>query len=128
MIKALRNSNEYKMVNLEGYGSPLKHLQDRKSASTPFKAYLDRVEVDNRSIFVGNLPSTATEDDLKALFGGYGTIEDITVRESFSKYNGKYFVPYCRSCLTSLKPLSASTLPSSSLDLELLPILLSTSW
>lgn len=88
-IEALRNSHEYKMHNLEGYGSPLKPLHDRRSTSTPYKAYLDRVEVDNRSIFVGNLPASATETDLQGLFDTYGSILDISLRDSFSKFDCK---------------------------------------
>lgn len=89
MIKALRHHDEYMMQNVQGVGSPLKSFQERTSVSTPFKAYLDRVELDNRSIFTGNLPSTVTEDDIKELFGSYGTIEKITIRDSFSKYECK---------------------------------------
>lgn len=77
------------MKSLEGYGSPFKHQNDRRSGTSPFKAYLDRVEVDNRSIFVGNLPSSATESDLKELFSSFGTIEDISLRDSFSKFDCK---------------------------------------
>jgi hypothetical protein len=89
-IKALRNNHEYKMYNLEGYGSPLKQgTHDRRSISTQHNAYLDRVEIDNRSIFVGNLPASATETDLHGLFDTYGSILDISLRDSFSKFDCK---------------------------------------
>jgi RNA recognition motif-containing protein len=89
VIKALRHSDEYQMQNAEGHGSSLKSGLERNTVSSPFKAYLDRLEVDNRSIFVGNLPSTVTEQEIQELFGGYGMIENVSIRDSTSKYEGK---------------------------------------
>ena len=61
-------------------------FRSRGHASPAAKAYLDRVEIDNRSIFVGNVPAGTTERDIKELFGGYGTIDKITIKDVFSKY------------------------------------------
>jgi RNA recognition motif-containing protein len=89
MIEALRHHDKYKMQNVQGVGSPLRSFQERTSVSTSFKTYLDRVELDNRSIFIGNLPNSVTDDDIINLFGDFGTIEKITIRDSLSKYDCK---------------------------------------
>jgi RNA recognition motif-containing protein len=74
------------MQNISGPGSPLHNFNDRDAISTPSRAYLDRVDVDNLSIFVGNLPRGITEHEIEELFGRYGTIDKITIKDVMSKY------------------------------------------
>lgn len=125
MPKALRNHNEYKMQNVPNGGSPARNYSDRGNASPNSRAYLERVEIDNRSIFVGNVPAGVTEFDIKELFGGYGTIDCVSIKDVNSKFDGKLALLFGSHQLTSLKVKSASTLLSSSLDLDLLPTALS---
>lgn len=77
------------MKNVQGGGSSYKAHEDRTQIRTPARVYLDRVEVDNRSIFIGNLPTGVTENDIKELFSQYGAIEKITIKDSYSKFEGK---------------------------------------
>jgi hypothetical protein len=74
------------MSSVLGVGSSHRNHQDRGHASPAARAYLDRVEIDNRSIFVGNVPAGTTEHEIMGLFGGYGTIDKITIKDVFSKY------------------------------------------
>jgi RNA recognition motif-containing protein len=62
------------------------------------REYLDRYEVDRRSIFIGNLPSSTTESQIGQLFQHYGTINNIDIREGISKYNG--LIPIHVDCVT----------------------------
>uniref|UniRef100_A0A1I8A3U2 RRM domain-containing protein n=1 Tax=Steinernema glaseri TaxID=37863 RepID=A0A1I8A3U2_9BILA len=50
------------------------------SRFTPYmKPHRDRVEADAKSIYVGNVEYKSTENDLRAHFGGCGTIERISI-------------------------------------------------
>lgn len=61
------------------------------------KAYLARYEVDRRSIFVGNLPLGATEQQIRDIFEHYGEIQEISIRENASKFERKWKIIICRS-------------------------------
>ncbi|EHK96020.1 putative Meiotic activator RIM4 [Glarea lozoyensis 74030] len=85
---AFRNHDVYKIQAVAGMAStpprPTRHV----STSSADRDYLDRYEVDRRSIFVGNLPMSTTEAQIAQLFEHYGTINNIVVREATSKYDG----------------------------------------
>jgi len=53
------------------------------------KDYNDRYEVDRVSLFCGNLAVGTAKDQIIELFQAFGTIVNILVRESPSKFDGK---------------------------------------
>ncbi|KAL2065440.1 hypothetical protein VTL71DRAFT_3110 [Oculimacula yallundae] len=78
--QAFRNHSEYKMQCMANIGSKGPgHKSDPANRS-----YLDTYEVDKRSVFVGNLPTDVTEDDLKDLFHQCGDILRVTVHKNDS--------------------------------------------
>lgn len=107
-MKAFRNHDIYKVQAIAGLGSPARNTDVRSptGVDTAARAYLARYEVDRRSIFVGNLPAGTTEDQIRSLFEQYGSIEDIIIRETVSKFE-------CKSRSTSLIRSRTDNLSSS---------------
>ncbi|RFU34465.1 hypothetical protein B7463_g1862, partial [Scytalidium lignicola] len=85
---------EYRMVDVN-------HLSKRMASKpSPAKhrdpvaddAYLQQYDIDIRSVFVNNLPSTISEQELRRFFGTYGQIIRLSMHQSNSKYNSEKFV------------------------------------
>lgn len=51
------------------------------------RAYLDRYHADRSSIFVGTLPSSVTEDQLREIFESFGPIVEILIKITPSRYD-----------------------------------------
>lgn len=93
--KTFRNHDVWKLVAIAGMHSPVRgsfnhSIRTSPSATDSARAYLSRYETDRRSVFVGNLPVGATEDEIRKLFAAYGEIEEIIIRDSTSKFERKY--------------------------------------
>ncbi|KAH8802843.1 hypothetical protein F5884DRAFT_861196 [Xylogone sp. PMI_703] len=85
---------EYRMVDVN-------HLSKRmvnKSSPTKHRdpvaddAYLQQYDVDVRSVFVNNLPSTISEQELRRFFGTFGQIIRLSMHQSNSKYSSEKYV------------------------------------
>jgi RNA recognition motif-containing protein len=85
-LKAFRNHELYKLQAIAGLASPSRAAPSRSPSKAENRAYLERYEVDRRSVFVGNLPLGTTETQLLQLFEHYGTIDHIILRETASKF------------------------------------------
>ncbi|KAG0650575.1 Regulator of IME2 4 [Hyphodiscus hymeniophilus] len=85
---AFRNHDMWKLVAIAGMNSSARGAINVRNliATDTARAYLSRYETDRRSIFVGNLPAGVTEDSIKKLFEPYGSIEEILLRETSSKF------------------------------------------
>jgi RNA recognition motif-containing protein len=79
----------FKLQPINGLGSPARAANAVRSPSDSARAYLARYEIDRRSVFVGNLPVGITEDEIKNIFEQYGQIQEIIIKESASKFEGK---------------------------------------
>lgn len=63
-------------------------LRSGPLAQHPVRNYIDKYEVDHRSIFVGNLPQEFTERQVYDLFCPYGPIIDIQLHRRQSIRDG----------------------------------------
>jgi RNA recognition motif-containing protein len=89
--KAFRKHDMFKLQPINGLGSPARAANAvRSPSSDSARAYLARYEIDRRSIFVGNLPVGINEDEIKNIFEQYGQIQEIIIKESASKFEGKW--------------------------------------
>jgi RNA recognition motif-containing protein len=88
--QAFRNHDVYKIHAVAGLASTPPRPVRISGNSSADREYLDRYEVDRRSIFVGNLPMSITEAQISQLFEHYGTINSIVIREAPSKYEGMF--------------------------------------
>ncbi|KAJ8058451.1 hypothetical protein OCU04_012639 [Sclerotinia nivalis] len=82
---AFRNHDLYKLQPIAGLATPAQQSPPEAEIDAT-KAYLARYDVDRRSIFVGNLPLSASEQQIRGLFEHYGEIQDISLRENASKF------------------------------------------
>lgn len=53
--------------------------------------YLEEYDIERRSIYVGNLPTDADNDDLRDLFMNYGKIIKVTLHKNESIVDGKSY-------------------------------------
>lgn len=77
------------MLDLADIDSPVRRRVHATTSTSQARAYNTAYEHERSTAFVGSLPSDITEEQLEELFGEYGTIEEITIRECNSKYNGQ---------------------------------------
>jgi len=85
-LQVFRNHELYKLQAIAGLASPSRAVPSRSPSTPENRAYLERYEVDRRSIFVGNLPLGTTETQLFQLFEHCGTVDHIILRETASKF------------------------------------------
>jgi RNA recognition motif-containing protein len=121
ILQAFRNHDVYKIHAVAGMAQTPPRPSRHASTSSADRDYLDRYEVDRRSIFVGNLPMSTTEAQIAQLFEQYGTINNVVVREATSKYDGKCPDNLCFCImLIIVQPLKSSASHLSNLILQLL--------
>ncbi|KAF4635113.1 hypothetical protein G7Y89_g2980 [Cudoniella acicularis] len=84
---AFRNHDLFKLHAVAGMASPSR--PGKSPGNSADRAYLDRYEVDRCSVFVGNLPVGTTEAQVSDLFEQCGTIEQIVLRETASKFDAQ---------------------------------------
>ncbi|KAE8440775.1 hypothetical protein EG329_006592 [Mollisiaceae sp. DMI_Dod_QoI] len=82
-LQAYRNHEEYKMQSLANMdmSSP---SRDRVHEDPVGRHYLDEYDIERRSIYVGNLPTDAVNDDLRDVFVKFGTIIKVTLHKNES--------------------------------------------
>lgn len=96
--QAFRDQDKYRLEQLNA----LDQTPVRRSAancSSVASQYLQRYDVDRRSVFVGNLPQGITRGDLKEIFCAHGDIIEVEVISRESIHEGAYLI------FDMLKPL-----------------------
>ncbi|RDL31520.1 uncharacterized protein BP5553_09729 [Venustampulla echinocandica] len=97
-LAAFRNHNVYKMLDLADIDSPIRRRVHTTTSASQARAYNSAYEHERSTVFVGNLPGNISEQQIQELFGEYGSIVEITIRECNSKFN-----PDQRLCLAFIK-------------------------
>ncbi|XMA14794.1 hypothetical protein WAI453_007585 [Rhynchosporium graminicola] len=77
--QAFRNHSEYKMQCMANMNS-----RSPAKSNPADRTYLDTYEVDKRSIFIGNLSTDVTEDELREIFSPFGPIVHISLHKADS--------------------------------------------
>lgn len=85
------------LANMAAMNSP---LHGRAPEDPAGRIYLDEYDIERRSIYVGNLPIDAVNDDLRKLFEIYGTILKVTLHKSECKDDGKFLDMFSPSSQT----------------------------
>ncbi|KAK0111318.1 hypothetical protein ONS95_001684 [Cadophora gregata] len=80
--QAFRNHNEFKMQCMANMGSPAGRGLNK--SDPVHRSYLDTYDVDKRSIFVGNLPTSITEGEIFDIFQQFGSIVQVTLHKNDS--------------------------------------------
>ena len=88
--KGLRYHDVYKFSAIPQQGYATGGYDSLSGMSSPASIYLARYDIDRRSIFCGNLPSGTTQRQVYDIFKEFGSIEEITIRETPSKYERKF--------------------------------------
>ncbi|TVY53183.1 Multicopy suppressor of sporulation protein msa1 [Lachnellula cervina] len=79
-FNAYRANDVFKMSPINGMVTPPR-------SDPANRAYLDRYHADRSSIFVGTLPSSVTEDQLREIFESFGPIVEILIKITPSRYD-----------------------------------------
>ncbi|TVY86282.1 Multicopy suppressor of sporulation protein, partial [Lachnellula willkommii] len=79
-FNAFRANDIFKMQPINGMVTPPR-------SDPANRAYLDRYHADRSSIFVGTLPSSVTEDQLRELFESFGPIVEVLIKITPSRYD-----------------------------------------
>ncbi|KAF8849702.1 hypothetical protein BDZ45DRAFT_718148 [Acephala macrosclerotiorum] len=90
--QAYRNHDEYKMQSLANMGttSPSRgRVSDREDPVG--RHYLEEYDIERRSIYVGNLPTDAENEELKGLFFQFGNIIKVTLHKIESRFDPAKF-------------------------------------
>lgn len=113
------------MANIVGTSAQDRRPMRETTNIAAARAWLDSHALDQRSVFVGNLPVDCTEEQIKSLFVKYGTVLFVGLHKQDSLVDGKSSVSYFSLTLTDFqqRPPSAALHSWSSIA-QLLPRLL----
>jgi len=88
--QALRDHHEFRLVQQTHTNfTPVRVESARRPTHLEAKSYLDRYDVDRRSIFVGNLPQNIQQEQLQERFGRFGAVRKAEVIRRRSNREGK---------------------------------------